>query len=268
MKRILLRVITLLAFLLFFSSVQAEQPVGYVEKLDGPGNAFQLYRNGEKQLFAPMTALYVGDRIEIFLKKCKNDDKFQDTCTLTFIHCEQQRVHVESSLSPYTVPENFACQSPSWPVGLLEWAAKPFKKYHQESRQIRSLGTTMSGSDEALVLPLLANDNARLTAGERTFYFCWRGGEAPYQIRIYREGSDTPILEQADVQENRLKQEGYSSQREYIVSKYATPNMIWRPERFKSFLQQNSRHYRRNLANHFNRTHQETMLKTRCLPFG
>lgn len=206
MKYILALVVCLLTFVLSLSPVQAKQPIGYVEKLDGPGSAFRLYRDGEKQLIAPMTDLYVGDRIEIFPEKCKKDDTFNDTCTLTFNLCDQQRVHVESSQSPYIIPEDFVCQSSSWPVALLEWATKPFKKYHKQSRQTHQLGSTMSGSDVALSIPLLSKDNACLIAGERTFYFSWRGGEAPYQVRIYREGS--PILEQKNIQENRLKQEG------------------------------------------------------------
>lgn len=66
----------------------------------------------------------------------------------------------------------------------------------------------MSGSNKALVLPLLTDENARLTAGARTLYFCWRGGDAPYQVRICRAGSDIPVLARENVQENRMKQEG------------------------------------------------------------
>ena len=194
----------LLFTILLFTSVQARQPVGYVEHLGAQSKAFRLVRNGEELDVAVMTPLHTGDQIEIVPERCKQDDP----CTITFELCNQQHVQVTVDHSPYTIAEDFECEYPSALEKFLTWAATPFKRSHKQSRQLHHLGTTMGGSDAPLSLPLLSEGKARVTAGERTFSLAWRGGEAPYQIRLYREGSDTPIFEQKDIQENRLKQEG------------------------------------------------------------
>lgn len=113
LKSILTIAVSLVLCVLSFSSLQAQQPVGYVEKLDGPGNAFQLLRNEGTVPLAVLTPLYVGDQIKILPEKCKHDKTFQDTCTVTFISCNRQHVTIASAQSPYIISQDAACQTSS-----------------------------------------------------------------------------------------------------------------------------------------------------------
>lgn len=201
MKQCITMLFSMFLWILSIAIVQAEQPVAYIENLAGPGNAFGVIRNDVEQTIAVMSNLYPGDQVIIRPEKCKPND----ACTVTFNLCDRQKITVDRVQSPYPILRDFSCQTlPSWPTALMEWAAGMFTSYHKAHRQVEYLGGTMGGKDRLFILPLLMNGQARLIAGERPFALFWRGGEAPYHIRIVQAGGKTPLVEQQDFQVNRI----------------------------------------------------------------
>lgn len=201
MKRIFILLSELFLFVMLTASIQAEQPVGYIEQMGGPGSAFELYRGEEKKNVAIMTTLYAGDQLKIRTEQCKKDEG--DTCTITLKLGEQRTVQVDSSMCPYTIEP--AGKPPNLPVKLMKKLTSWFKRSHKEHRIILAMKNT--GSDVDLRAPLFTKYKACLTAGKRTFYLSWYGGEAPYRVRLYRDGVEKPLLEQHAVQDIRLQQD-------------------------------------------------------------
>ncbi len=202
MKQLCIGMMMLVCIVFLSLSVQAES-IGYVEKVDPPGT-LQLRRNGNVLEIAPYskTKLFAGDILDVAPGKCEEGE----ICTIFIKLCEQIQISVERFLCPFELPPDYSCESSSRLEYVIHWFSEKLGIQHKRHWKIIKLGGPMGGSDLPLSLPLLAESNARLTAGERTFSLFWHGGKKPYQVRVHQEGSETPLLEQQNLQEKRLQQ--------------------------------------------------------------
>ncbi len=196
---IVIVIMTLVSLILLISSVGA-QLVGWVER-SKPPDAFRLIREDKEYAIKSRTGLLAGDQLVVVPEKCPQED----TCTILINLCEEQ-MHLSGNVSSAFPIPNTSCKSSSWPKNLMDWAAEILGGYEKISWKIKQLGREMGGTGAPLSLPVLGEPNAHLTAGTRTFSLFWHGGEKPYQVRVYQEGNETPLIEQQNLQDDHLQQ--------------------------------------------------------------
>lgn len=195
MKPIYAVCLTLVLCGLIVTAVQAQQAAGYIEKLEGPLDAFELYRERQKIEVAPLMELYINDELIINREKCKEEDACQ-----FILRFGDEEMPVGIS---YSVIENREPQS--LPRELLKKFEEWFRIAHQEHRIILTIKDPV---DIPLAMPLLTNAEARLIEGTRSLSLGWYGGEKPYQLRLSRGQNGQVLVEAGDIEEGYFRYEG------------------------------------------------------------
>lgn len=177
--------------LMCFLVMPAGADVGYINTLNGPQSAFSLTRNGKRMLAAPQTPLKKDDKIcvrkptnEMFPNRTNSIELALGNNQFITLKGEPQGEKcftVEGSDSSNTLLNN-----------IMDITSKWLGKLWGESVQELMTALSKGAEDETipLTIPLLQDGNAKLLAGKQALHLVWKGGNLPYQVQLYRNGTE------------------------------------------------------------------------------
>lgn len=171
---------------------------GYVEAFNKPSKEYEILRHGGGALdvyyFAPV---YSGDKIVI---KSSRDDAF---ISLRRSDGRARKIHRDESpyrvLSPERTPPAIDVFVRIGKAITTWWDRNP------TFRDAVSRGEPIRGNKGGpLSVEILDHHDLAVVEGIRDFSLSWRGGSAPFTVRLVRIGKLAPELERRDLRERRL----------------------------------------------------------------
>ncbi len=180
-------------------------PAGHIESFTCTSADYELIRQG-KPLSAEeikfLTRLYANDEV-----KLKNR-----TCEMTLRLGEINIVHLNADKLFYPVAE--MKQPPTLSENLWDTLKQGINYLLYGEGEIPTRTVSIRGPKEeplqALVIPFLQTDGARLVEGDRTLNILWEGGVPPYRVRMYSGESKSSMLEKAKVMTRQVQLDKHS----------------------------------------------------------
>lgn len=167
MKRSLLAMLVLA----FSSASWGGVEVGWVTKITGNPSQVKIVRNAASVVAVPFLAIENGDRIEVSGGDAVIEVSFANGTTAKVI--KDRPLNVASSERVPTLGSN-----------LMHWLLTLGKEDQKAKSTVTA--SARSGSDgDSLSMPLLRDSN-NLVAGERNLALAWKGGKAPYALKLLR----------------------------------------------------------------------------------
>jgi len=164
---------------------------GWIDRFDGPVDAYTVQRGEQEVPVAIYLPVYIGDRIriteghELIIGR-------SDGSTLTLHHSNKAYV-VDKPDSSVSMLDNF-----------LEWAGGWFGKYTDNTHGEHIVGLISRGDEgPPISMSLFPTGHAHMLSGKRRITLYWVGGKPPFSIRIRNNNKSDPILKQEGLKEGR-----------------------------------------------------------------
>lgn len=158
-----------------------DAPAGWIEDFAGPSAEYLLTRRGQPLAVYPLMQILPGDLIRVRYPGGRLSLHLGETDTLD----------LDQAHSPYAVPAGG--RVPSLGGNLMRWADRLFAGMPEA--QARTVPLAGRGDEAAWpdspVSGLLGPDT-RLAEGSHPLALAWRGGQAPYRVRLAPAGDEAP----------------------------------------------------------------------------
>ncbi|WP_430232281.1 hypothetical protein [Nitrosomonas communis] len=181
----------------------ADEAVGQIEYFNGLPESYVIKRNNKKIFGMIGELIYGGDEIEVL-----------EANKYIILNLGEKPTKISIGKNPIDRPINYPSpykvSSEEKPysstttavlTNISKWASSLFTRWHEDD--IRKIGKYIIRGTSDLQLPLLGVEE-KIIIENKNLYLGWKGGRAPYRIRIYSEYDREPIIEKS-VQENNIK---------------------------------------------------------------
>ncbi|HEY6085396.1 MAG TPA: hypothetical protein VIU63_08350 [Nitrospira sp.] len=156
----------------FGAARDAAPAVGYIEQLAGDLEAFSIERAGRTVPLALLLPVRTGDRVFV-----------QGQGNLVLLQCGNRRIRITERESPFVVP--VVASPPSFVTRLGALLLDLGNRMTmQQAKSVTKVSTSSRGEDGTLAIPLLQDRNSYLAADVTALSVAWKGGVAPYRVRI------------------------------------------------------------------------------------
>lgn len=158
-----------------------DAPAGWIEHFAGPSAEYLLTRGGQPLAVYPLMQVYPGDLISVRYPGGHLRLHLGETDTLD----------LDQAHSPSAVPAGG--RVPSVGGNLMHWADRLFAGMSEA--QARTVPLADRGDEAAWPdnpVSGLLGPGTRLAEGTRPLALAWRGGQAPYRVRVAPAGHEAP----------------------------------------------------------------------------
>lgn len=177
------------------SAVQAAQEIGWIDTIEGPRDQVLLLRNGKADNARLFDVVQEGDQIQIK----------SPAAAVKIGTGEGSGFRIDFPQSPYVMKASG--KPPSIPGNLMKWLSSHFQANEKGKSldRLASLSTRdVESSQGELVAPYLAKRFA-MASGNRALYFSWKGGVAPFTVKLVNQDTGTAAFEEKKIPDRRIQ---------------------------------------------------------------